>query len=248
VGKLLLQHAETIERQSESFFEQLSLIKRASEGRIKIGVGAVAAQTLLPRVVAALHVSHPKLLLEVFSGVMHGMIPDLLTGEIDLVVGVETEALANQQIEKKILGYEKFCIVVGASHPIHQESNFRINKLLEFPWILGRNLGELAPAIVKTFLMDGISIPENVTYTTSSEFSVSILKTMDAVAILPQQLVQSSVDAGDLVVVGDKKYSWLKPLALVCSKQEQKSTSLIAVINCIQKVCKDHPMDGFYPS
>lgn len=235
VGKLLLQHAETIERQLESFSEQLSLIKHSSEGRIKIGAGPVAAKSLLPAVAVALRQQNPKLALEVMAGVMKDMVPELLTGEIDLVLGVETEEIHNPGLEKETLGYDRFCIIAGAQHPISSGDNLDITQLLDYPWLIGRNLGELTPEISQTFLMDGINTPEDVTYTTSTEFAVGMLKSMDAVAILPKILVSDHLASGDLKILGEKKYSWCKPITLLYSREHAKPAALISVISCLHQ-------------
>lgn len=236
VGKLLLQHAETIERQLESFSEQLVLIKHASEGRIKIGVGPVAAKALLPKVAVTLRKDHPKLVLEIFSGIMKDMVSELLTGEIDLVIGVETEEINNPGVEKEIIGYDKFCIVVGQNHPICSCNDNNIEDLLDAPWVIGRNLGELTPEIAQTFLMSGISIPEDVTYTTSIEFALGMLNAMDAVAILPKVLINEYVLSGQLRIISEDKYSWLRPVTLLYAKDRVNSTALISVISCLHQV------------
>lgn len=238
VGKLLLQHVETIERQLESFSEQLSLIKHTSEGRIKIGTGPVAAKELLPRVAVSLRRENPGLVLEVFSGVMKDMVPELLTGEIDLLLGVETEEIHNPGLEKEILGYDRFCIIAGKNHPITSDENLDITELLKYPWIVGRNLGELTPEISQTLLMNGISIPEDVTYTTSTEFAVGIVSSMDAVAILPKILVADYLDSGHLRVLGEKKFSWCKPIILLYSKDHAKPAALISVISSLHQNSK----------
>ncbi|XQW86496.1 LysR family transcriptional regulator [Thalassotalea piscium] len=236
VGKLLLQHVDTIDRQLESFSEQLILIKHASEGRIKIGVGPVAAKTLLPMVAVALRKDHPKIVLEVFSGIMKDMAAEVITGEIDLIIGVDTEGIDNPGMEKEILGYERFCIVVGQNHPICSTNSDDITDLLNSPWVIGRNLGELTPEISQTFLMNGISIPEDVTYTTSVEFAVGILKAIDAVAILPKVLINEYILSGQLKIIAEHKYSWLRPVTLLYSKTHVKPTALISVISSLHQI------------
>lgn len=235
VGKLLLQHVETIERQLESFSEQLSLIKHSSEGRIKIGAGPVAAKALLPKVALTLRRENPGLVLEVFSGVMKDMVPQLLTGEIDLLLGVETEEINNPGLEKETLGYDRFCIVADKNHPIGSDDNLDMSELLKYPWVVGRNLGELTPEISQTFLLDGISIPEDVTYTTSTEFAIGILEAMNAVAILPKILVSDYLASGQLRVLAEKKFSWCKPVILLYSKDHAKTAALISVISSLHQ-------------
>jgi DNA-binding transcriptional LysR family regulator len=149
---------------------------------------------------------------------------------------VETEEINHLGIEKEILGYDRFCILVGANHPICATNSTDIADLLDSPWVIGRNLGELTPEISQTFLMSGISIPEDVTYTTSIEFAVGMLKAMEAVAILPKVLINEYVVSGQLRIIAEQKYSWLRPVALLYSKEHIKPAAMISVISSLHQI------------
>lgn len=238
VGKLLLQHAETIERQVQSFSEQLSLVRHSAEGKVRVGAGPGAAQSLLPQVAAFLFENHPMVSLEIFSGILQDMLPELLTCELDLIVSIETEEVHNPAVDKEVLCYEKFCIVVSKDHPVLDDgcALFNPKLLLEYPWIVGRNLGNLMPEVASTFSNDGITIPENVTYTNSTEFSVHALKSIPAITILPNRLIQLYLDLGQLVTVAESRYCWQRPLTLVYSKQHEKSPAVLSAISCLRRL------------
>lgn len=238
IGKLLLQHAESIDRQIQSFNEQLNLIKQSAEGRVKVGVGPVAARNLLPQVARLLSESHPRLALEVFSGVIQDMIPELLTGELDILVGIETEEIRHPDIEKEILNYEKFCIVVNRDHPANSLSNFEVQELLQYPWIVGRNLGGLMPEITRAFLLEDINIPENVTYTTSLEFALGLLISSPAVTILPKGLIEEFLASGKLVTLAEQKYSWTRPLTMVFAQDIEKSPPVLSVMRHLNELAQ----------
>lgn len=238
VGKLLLQHAETIERQVLSFSEQLALIRHSAQGRLTVGSGAGAAQSLLPQVAAFLFENHPQVSLEVCTGIIQDMLVELLTGELDLIVSIEVEEISNSDIHKEVLCSEKFCVVVAKDHPVLelQTSGFRPSQLLDYPWIFGRNLGNLMPEIVNTLLRDGVPLPENITYTNSIEFSVGTLMTTPALTILPKRMIQSHLDQGALETVFEGHYCWQRPLTMVYSKNIDHSPAMLAAINCLRQL------------
>lgn len=238
MGKLLLQHAETIERQVLSFSEQLSLIRHSAQGKLTVGSGAGAAQSLLPQVAAFLFENHPLVSLEVCTGIIQDMLVDLLTGELDLIVSIEVEEICNSDIYKEVLCSEKFCIVVAKGHPVLEvpASSFQPKQLLDYPWVFGRNLGDLMPEIVNTLLLDGVPLPEHVTYTNSIEFSVGTLQTTPALTILPKRMIQSHLDQGTLETVCEGRYCWQRPLTLVYSKNLDKSPALLSAINCLRQL------------
>ncbi len=240
IGKLLLQHADTIERQVQSFSEQLDLIRHSAEGKVRIGAGPGAAQSLLPQVAAFLFENHPKVSLEVFAGIMPHMLPEVLTGELDLIVSIETEAVRHPEIDKEVLCHDDFCIVVSKDHPIHDNNPalFEPKRLLDFPWIVGRNLGNLIPEVSSTLSLDGITIPANITYTNSIEFSVYALKSIPAITILPKRLIQLYLDIGQLVTVAETRYCWQRPLLLVYSKKLEKSPAVLSAIDCLRRLTR----------
>ena len=91
------------------------------------------------------------------------------------------------------------------------------------------------PEITKTFLTNGISLPDDVIYTTSVEFTLEVLKAMDAVTILPRTLVLDHIACGQLKILGEKKFSWYKPVTLLYSREQSKPAALVSVISLLHQ-------------
>ena len=69
VGRLLLQHAETIELQIDSFTEQITSLRQSSAGKVKIGTGPTAATNLLPSALLQLNQKQSQIAIEVYAGI-----------------------------------------------------------------------------------------------------------------------------------------------------------------------------------
>lgn len=237
VGRLLLQHTKTIELQIDSFAEQLESIKRSNSGRVRIGAGPTATKSILPMALSLLDKAHSPIALEVYAGIVSDLLPQLLTGELDIFISLETNQINHPDVEKEILGYDKFCIVASSTHPL-SSTNPTIHELTQYPWVMGRNLGELGPELDRFFLMENLSAPRKITYTTSLTFALETIRTLPYIGVLPKSIINESCIRGDLKLIDEQKFSWKRPIVLVYPQQVSLAPEVLSVIKALQEAAQ----------
>src|SRR6185436_7357920 len=91
-GEALLRHAKLIETEWSFAQAEIGAFRAGHAGRLRIGGGPFFGAALLPRAIARLHERFPKLRIDLRIGVNTNMLPRLLDGDIDLLVGRLLEA------------------------------------------------------------------------------------------------------------------------------------------------------------
>ena len=238
VGRLLLQHAETIELQIDSFTEQITSLRQSSAGKVKIGTGPTAATNLLPSALLQLNQKQSQIAIEVYAGIASQMLPQLLTGELDLFLSIEMDKISHPDVTKEVLGYECFSLIASSAHPAAVSDNPSLRELAQYPWIMGRNLGELAPEVDQFFLADNLDPPKSVIYTTSLTFALQAIATPPYIGILPRSIVATYLSQGKLTLLNDRQISWKRPMVLVYSKQRPLTPAILSVINALYGAAK----------
>jgi DNA-binding transcriptional LysR family regulator len=137
-GRALVAHADAILARIEDAEEELAAIAGLRGGRLRLASFQSAGATLVPRAVAAFHERHP--------GVDLGMVeaePDdasarLRSGEIDLALVYDYEAITgmlDEELELTHLLDDRYDVVVPKDHSLAGRRALRLSSLADEPWI-----------------------------------------------------------------------------------------------------------------
>ena len=132
----LIGRADEVLRTLASFEDEARLIAGGDIGAIRLSAIALAAETTVPRSLAALASSHPDLHVDVVVG-SSDVYRDVATGECDVAIGDEANYAASPHasaLRAFALPEERLVFVVRSGHPMTiRPSHDRLN---EFPLAL----------------------------------------------------------------------------------------------------------------
>lgn len=234
-GQLLLPFARNIDLEASGFREQLDTMRRAERGRVRLGASPAAATQLVTEAIVRLAGAQPELQIAVLSGVYHSMLRDLLAGEIDLFVCVDNEESIADGIVREVLMHDEYRVICAATHPLARAKGVAAAQLGQFPWILGRNLGEIERAWRRAFEQAALPVPDPAIETTSVEFGRHALEAGGFVTVLPCQLVAGEIDRDILCVVDAPDFRWQRPIAIHYRRSGTLSAGVLAVIDALHR-------------
>ena len=86
-GKSLIRHGKLIFAQVSNAAQELDDLNEGNSGRVVIGTLLAASSSLLPRAIETVLVTRPKVVIKIVEGTNEALMPALLSGEIDMVLG-----------------------------------------------------------------------------------------------------------------------------------------------------------------
>src|SRR5262249_7388156 len=130
MGEMIAERAERVMAASQNLARDAALIAGGDAGAVRLGVGTLLKDTLLPRLLRQIVEEHPRLRLEIESGAANRLLPLVQSRELDLaLVGAAApgplayvEALRAEVI-----------FVASPAHPLTAERNISVDRLAEFP-------------------------------------------------------------------------------------------------------------------
>lgn len=149
-GKLLLAHLAQTGQSIED-------LVRGAGGRVVTGTLLSGASALLPTGIARLRAIRPGVMVEVIEGTNDVLMPRLLAGELDIVVGRLSEFRHREEIVREAFYAEAIHIVVRAGHPLASRTAIGIEELAAQEWILPPPQTTLRRQLDKAFHDAGIS-------------------------------------------------------------------------------------------
>jgi len=160
LGKALLPHAMSLQREARQAREELDAIRGLAKGVIKVGAVGSIASLVLPLAVRGVLDKWPNLRVEIMEGVWDRLVEGLLTHEIDLTLGTsgaESDGVAAiSDCRWSDLSY----VVAGRDHPLRERGKISLADTLTQRWALTpRGTGPYLH-VKETFARAGLPMPE----------------------------------------------------------------------------------------
>ncbi|HJQ17963.1 MAG TPA: LysR substrate-binding domain-containing protein [Allosphingosinicella sp.] len=196
VGAALIGQARLLLVQLAHTGQSIEDLVRGAGGRIVTGTLLSAASALLPAGIARLRATRPKVMVEVIEGTNDLLVPRLLAGELDFIVGRLSEFRHREEIERETLYSEAIHIVARADHPLAARESIGIDELAMQEWILPPPQTTLRRQLDKAFHDAGISQLQCGVQSVSTLTNRHLIQNTDLLGAWPASLLESDADRG----------------------------------------------------
>lgn len=132
-GHVLLKWARRVRFDVDDARREIGDIGQGLVGHVRLGIVPTAAQFLLPTAVKKLIEQAPEVTLRTVVGLVDTLRPQLLAGEIDLMVGTESADQAG--LVSQLLAEDTIVVAASAAHEIHRTQPTMAD-LNTYRWVL----------------------------------------------------------------------------------------------------------------
>ncbi|TNB48844.1 LysR family transcriptional regulator [Martelella lutilitoris] len=131
-GHILYRHACAIEQEARFAALEISHMREAMGGRIKIGVGQVLAVSIFPALLADFHRRFPNVEASVEAGISNGLLQSLMRDNLDFVIAALPEASLPDKFVTLPLLSTDMVIICSTEHPLCREKEITAEALTAF--------------------------------------------------------------------------------------------------------------------
>jgi len=185
-------------RAGVSDLQSLSL---AQQARVVAGAMPAAATRLVPLAVARLKASRPGVLVEVIEGTNEMLVPLVLAGDVDVIVGRPMPADRMLGLSHEPLYYERLALAVRAAHPVLSQAPAGLADLMTWPWLVPVRGSSIRLRTEELFHAAGLRLPENRVESVSAAFLRGYALESDAIVVAPYNVVRQDIAAGTLAEI-----------------------------------------------
>lgn len=201
LGEYVARYARMTLNDTQKFVDQVNRLSKGGHGHLKVGAIFAATAVVLPEAIARIKTSRPLLSIEVMEQTSDQLLEMLEQKKLDLIIGRFTEERYQQLFDFRGLGPEPFCLVVNGRHPLGQLEEVPLVELERWPWILYPASTPIRRRMEQAFAEFGIKTPSNTVETISMQTFLQLLQSDPMVAMLPESMVQSQLQSGQLQVL-----------------------------------------------
>jgi DNA-binding transcriptional LysR family regulator len=180
-------------------------MKQGLAGVLRIGAGPVWITTFLPPVIAAFNKQFPRVKVKLTSGVINTLVPELLSGEID-VLCANLDFAAQPEIVKEPLVAIHHSVVARAKHPLSGRGTVSAADLAKYSWLVLAN-DHVGTNRVGSYFVANALEPPTIAVETTAFGIIKLLLEGDFVAHFPSAMLSDAERFG-LVAIPHEGTFW----------------------------------------
>jgi len=195
-GEALLRHAKLIETEWSFAKAEVQAFREGHAGQLRIGGGPFFGAALLPLAVAKLQERFPQLRIDLRIGVNTNMLPQLLAGDLDVLVGrlPGPDDLSEQLVTRRIADL-RLGIIAGRGHPLASRKRLGGRDLADYPWVTYQEDREGIAGLIAALARLGARPPHIAVESTSLVATFQLLRTGRYLACLAVGLLRTPFGA-----------------------------------------------------
>lgn len=191
MGEMIAARAERVMAASRDLARDAALIAGGDSGAVRLGVGTLLKDTLLPQLLLKIVEAHPSLRLEIEFGAANRLLPLVQSRELDLVLCASAGPSPLVYVEAL---QAEVIFVAAPNHPLASRGRISLDQLAEHPCA-----GPNTPGFtVSTFLERSSEMLD--AYTANDfEALLPLALAGHATLMTPSFFVQRALEVGELV-------------------------------------------------
>jgi len=233
-GTLLAAKAEGIVASARELESMLRPGAADRAPRLRVGSSPTPTAPVVTPAVLGLLRESPSLRVDIATGLRRDLLGQLERGQLDLAVCLDIERQHSAALVREVLCHDEYAVFAGARNPLGRRDDLTAADLADRPWLLGRNLGDVAGAWAAVWERARLRPPVPVIETTSIEFCRQALASGPYLTILPRGLVAGDVNARRLQVIPVVEFAWERPIALYLRRATPRTPALRAIITALR--------------
>lgn len=199
-GALVLAAARRILSEVRRLGEELSALGGGEAGRVAIGSLISASSTLVPLSLGRLAERCPQVTTSIMETTEDVLLPALLVGDLDLVLGRLPERL-DPRLDMRTLYVERFCIVTRPGHPILAPDADLGAALGRASWVLPPPKTMTRVEVEQTLIRHGLGPPRVVAESSAVMVNLRLVQSSDSLSAMPMTLATVHARLGGLAML-----------------------------------------------
>jgi len=199
-GEALLRHAKLIETEWSFAQAEIGAFRAGHAGRLRIGGGPFFGAALLPQAIARLHERFPRLRIDLRIGVNTNMLPRLLDGDVDVLVGRLPEEELPAHVVHRHVADLRLGLIASRGHPLAGKRKTDSRALSAYPFVVYQEDREGIAGMIAALARAGARPPQVVVESTSLLAVFQLLRSGPYLSCLAVGLLRQPFGA-DLVEI-----------------------------------------------
>lgn len=200
-GELLQRHARSLLAELRFLADNANAWNTGVSGQVVVGTLISASASLLPKAVVRLRETAPNVVVRVRVGSNDVLFPELVRGEVDVVVGLLPGESLNRALTHVPLYDETLCAVVARHHPLALDTSIDVQQLQDMVWIIPTPESAAMRSAQLFFATAHMVVPKRIVESVSILTNLGLLLESSTIALMPYAVAEQFVRSGLLSIL-----------------------------------------------
>lgn len=234
-GDVMIRYAQGALHEFDYAEAQIAELARGAAGMVRIGTVMGPVPTLLTRGVLAFKAQHPKVRVAIEVGTSDTLLPALIRGDFDLVLGRLPDQLDSQGLDIQLFEQgEHMRIIARPGHPLANTPDTRLADLAPLTWILHPIGSPMRRQVENALKAAQLIQPLDILETSSILATTAMLQSSDMIAVVPNDVAEHYARYGMITVLPVELPLAMANLGLLTSKARPMSAAVKALLGYLK--------------
>src|SRR5215831_9324964 len=240
-GEIFARHAKIVLAQLRHAAEELENLRAGYSGKVTVGTLLAASASILPDAIALLKKERPGVAISVIVGTYDILLPALLAGDLDMVLGRLPEEGRSRALIYEEFYAEPICLVTRPGHPMLRRRRLGLRDLANEAWLLPLPETTLRRQIERAFLEADVPMPKNVIESVSILTNRALLRKSECIGVMPYHVALDDVEHRLLAILPVKLKSIGTPVGAVLRAPGALPPAAAALLDGLRLAARDVP-------
>jgi DNA-binding transcriptional LysR family regulator len=185
-GEVLIRYAKGVSHDFEHAEAEIAELLQGASGLIRIGSVYGTVPSLLTSRLIAFKKNNPRVRVSIEVGMSDTLIPSLIRGDLDLVLGRMPDQLTNHDLEISFFDKpEHICVIARPGHRLADKKNIKLSELFDLTWILSPVGSPMRSRVETALRISKMTSNLDIIETASLLAITSLLEASDMISVLP---------------------------------------------------------------
>jgi DNA-binding transcriptional LysR family regulator len=240
-GEVMIRYAQGALHEFEYAEAQIAELAQGATGMVRIGTVMGPVPTLLTRGVLAFKAQHPKVRVGIEVGTSDMLLPALMRGDFDVVLGRLPDQLDSQGLDIQLFEQgERMRIIARPGHPLTGKAKPGLADLAPLTWILHPIGSPMRRQVENALQAAQLIQPLDIIETSSILATTAMLESCDMIAVVPNDVAEHYARYGMIVVLPVELPLAMANLGLLTSKARPMSAAVRALLGYLKTDSAPH--------
>jgi len=185
-GEVLIRYAKGVSHDFEHVEAEIAELSKGASGFIRIGSVYGTVPSLLTTQLIAFKKNNPNVRVSIDVAMSDTLIPSLIRGDLDLVLGRIPDQLNSHDLEINFFDKpEHICVISRPGHKLADKKKINLSELFDLTWILSPVGSPMRSRVETALRISKMTSNLDIIETASLLAITSLLEASDMISVLP---------------------------------------------------------------
>jgi DNA-binding transcriptional LysR family regulator len=234
-GEVMIRYARSVLHDFEHAGSELAALADGQAGLVRIGTVMGAMPVILTSALARFKDGHPKVRITLQVDTSDLLIPALVRGDLDVVLGRLPDQFQGGDLEIESMEGEAMAVVARPGHALFDKPALKVADLVAQSWILHPTGSPMRRRIEQALQEASMAPPPDILETSSILATTALLQSTDMISVVPLDVAQHYANHGMLAILPVELPITMAKLGMLTRKEKELSPAIKAFLRTLKE-------------